>query len=163
MNELELKKRLHYNSDTGIWTWIFDNGRHCWKGKPAGSIFENRYIRISIDRKNYFSHRLAFLYMIGRFPNAGMETDHINGNGLDNRWCNLREVTNRQNGFNKLVRKNSASGFKGVFFIHLRNKWEARLKLNGKDIYLGQFLDKNDAAKAYKEASLFYHGEFSRV
>lgn len=91
-----------------------------------------------------------------------MDTDHINGNRLDNRCSNLRICTTKQNMANQGIRSNNTSGYKGVTFHKTTNKWVACIHIDGKNKNLGYFEDKEDAAEAYQIASLEYHGEFSR-
>ena len=86
--------------------------------------------------------------------------DHINGNPLDNRKCNLRICNQQQNSFNKSKYKNNKTGFKGVCFDKSRNKFKAQIMLNGKSIHLGRFEKSEDAYKAYCEACVKYHQEF---
>ncbi len=92
------------------------------------------------------------------------EVDHINGNKLDNRKCNLRTATCQKNAFNrKKPNVNSTSKYKGVLKRKNSTKWEARLKINNKAIYLGKFADEVDAALAYNSAALKYYGPYARL
>lgn len=86
--------------------------------------------------------------------------DHINRNILDNRKSNLRFCNKQYNEFNeKPIRKNNTSGFKGVTWDKDNNKWKSSIMINGKNINLGRYLDKNDAVKARLEAELYYCGK----
>lgn len=87
-------------------------------------------------------------------------TDHVNGNKLDNRRCNLRECTKSQNSINSGSR-GGASRFRGVSLA--RGRWRARLKHDGKYLSLGQFSTEEEAAEAYNQGALEYHGEFARL
>ena len=89
--------------------------------------------------------------------------DHINGNTLDNRKCNLRICTIAQNNRNQKIKKRNTSGHKGVDWNKKARKWRAKIKFNNQDIYLGLFVNINDAADAYAEASKKYHGDFGRT
>lgn len=90
--------------------------------------------------------------------------DHISGNTLDNRKCNLRIASPAGNARNrKQVGKNNTSGYKGVTWNKSVKKWQAQIKVNYKKINLGSFNNKEDAAKAYNEAAIKYHGEFARL
>ena len=91
----------------------------------------------------------------------GLLVDHINGDSLDNRRSNLRIVTNQQNNMNK--KHYSRSGFKGVYFNKLAQKWHAQIALNNKVIYLGLFNDLVEAAKAYDKKALELFGEYARL
>lgn len=92
---------------------------------------------------------------------AKLEVDHMNRDGLDNRKSNLRICTRIENEMNKTVRKNTASGFKGVTWNHKNNTWRARLKKDGKFLHLGLFKNKKDAAKAYNEKAKEIYGGFA--
>lgn len=94
-------------------------------------------------------------------PPSGMVIDHINGNGLDNRKCNLRFATPRQNMANRRSRKTQQSGYKGVFAA--RNKWSARITCKGVREYIGIFDTPEEAARAYDEAAKIIHGEFAAL
>lgn len=93
----------------------------------------------------------------------GPMVDHINGNVLDNRKENLRACTHTQNMWNRKTQKNNKLGVKGVYFCHHRLKYVARIVVNKKKINLGRFDKLEDAAQAYKDAALLYHGEFARI
>lgn len=91
----------------------------------------------------------------------GMDVDHLNGNGLDNRKCNLRICTKSQNGMNKGILNRNTSGFKGIYRKH--RKWIAQIGVNNKRIRIGSFNTPEEAYKAYCEAAIKYHGEFARL
>ena len=91
----------------------------------------------------------------------GLMLDHINGNKLDNRACNLRHVTATQNSVNRGPRPGSR--FKGITLHKSRGKWQAVIKSGGRQFYLGLFETDVDAAKAYDQAARIYHGEFARL
>lgn len=94
---------------------------------------------------------------------AGTAVDHVNGNGLDNRRCNLRPATARENQRNRGLQRNSTSGYKGVCFDKSRRRWLAHIKVNGKFINLGRFDDAIVAAMAYDAAAAEAFGEFARL
>jgi hypothetical protein len=97
------------------------------------------------------------------FPNLKKETeiDHISGDGLDNRRCNLRSASHAQNVWNSRIQKNSTSGFIGVAVNG--NNFRACIEVNGKKMYLGTFPTAIEAARAYNAAARLYHGEFARL
>lgn len=93
----------------------------------------------------------------------GLEVDHINGDGLDNRKVNLRVCTHQENLRNKKMSKKNKSGFKGVTWNIRLQHWRASIRLNSVDNYLGHFNNKIEAAKAYDKAAKVYFGEFAKL
>jgi len=93
----------------------------------------------------------------------GIDTDHINGNKLDNRKENLRFCNGSQNMANQGKLSNNTSGYKGVTWDKLNKKWKSQIKVYGINIHLGRFINVEDAANAYKEAAIKYFGEFARI
>ena len=93
---------------------------------------------------------------------SGYETDHKDGNGLNNRRANLRTATKSQNMHNRGKSCNNKSGFKGVY-AHTEDKWRAQITLTGKKKHLGLFESAEEAAAAYAKASLEMHGDFGRA
>jgi hypothetical protein len=93
---------------------------------------------------------------------TGLElVDHANGDGLDNRRCNLRLATFSQNCANRRPRTDTATGFKGV--SRLGNKWRARIQIDGRRTVLGSFATPEQAAAAYDAAALETFGVFARL
>jgi len=166
ITQTELKKRLHYNPDTGIFTWLprplesfgTVGAGKAWNtrlaNKPTGYVNKLGYLIIGIDDKLHKSHRLAFLYMAGEFPKD--QVDHINHARGDNRWKNLREVSPQENGRNKSLPRDNTSGSVGVSWRKSSKKWRSRIRVSGKLIHLGYFTDKADAVKARQDASVKY-------
>ena len=147
---------------------LFDyrDGQLYWKekthssidlSKPAGCIDEQGYRRIRIERKIYKAHRLIWKYHYGKDPKEFI--DHIDGNRLNNNMENLREATNQQNGFNRGPQKNNKLGIKGV--RKQRNKYVARIEINGKEKRLGAFNTIEEARLAREEAEKKLFKEFS--
>lgn len=89
-----------------------------------------------------------------------METDHINGNGLDNRKRNLRSVTTQQNQWNQRAQSNVSSAHKGVCWNKNLKKWQAQIWVNNKCMYLGVFDSENKAAEAYNAVAMAHRGQF---
>jgi len=107
--------------------------------------------------KILFMHRL-----IAKTPD-GMDTDHINGNTLDNRKENLRHATSSQNKHNQKARATNKSGFKGVSWAKKAGKWTAQICCHRKTKNLGYFDCAKDAHQAYCDAARLLHGDFARV
>ena len=91
------------------------------------------------------------------------DTDHINGDKLDNRRSNLRVCTRSQNMANVGKLKNNSSGFKGIHWHVAGENWIAYIKINGKKRHLGCFADIKEAAQAYNEAAKQLFGEFANL
>ena len=133
-------------------------------GDVAGWRNPTGYIRMKVGGKLYLAHRLAFLYMTGKWPED--QVDHINHIRDDNRWCNLREVSHQENHKNQSKPKSNTSGVTGVCWCKRYKKWKAQIKVEGKVKNLGSFTSKEDATKARKEAEIKYgfhdnHGDES--
>jgi hypothetical protein len=153
----ELKEKLHYNPDTGIFIWKVSIG----KVKPdqvAGFIGKNGYRIIRVNSKNYISHRLAWLYVYGKFPSV---IDHINCIRNDNRLCNLRECTNQQNQWNQKNYSTNTSKVKGVSWNTKLQKWKVGIRTEIGRIHLGYFKSLDDAKSVIIEARNKYHKEFA--
>lgn len=103
------------------------------------------------NKSRIYMHRL-----IMETP-KGYVTDHINRNTLDNRRVNLRIITNSQNLMNREKSKKNTSGYKGVTWNKERNKWKAQIGFNNKNIFIGRFSTREEAAQAYnlKSKELF--------
>ena len=92
----------------------------------------------------------------------GMEVDHISGDGLDNRRCNIRIATSRQNKHNQGIRRSNKSGYKGVH-LNRNGRWRARMRIPGGHLHLGYFDTAELANAAYCAAARKYQGEFARA
>ena len=134
---------LDYNSDNGEFKWTYANSKNTNKGKVAGTKLSNKYIRIFIFGKLYQAHRLAWYMYYGKEPEYGL--DHIDGNKHNNAIDNLRDVPQASNAKNSSLSISSSSGFTGVTFMKRSKKWRSRIMVDGADIHLGFFNDKQDA------------------
>ena len=172
ITQSRLKKFLTYDIETGNFTWNARSRKHfktesafgTWNtrfaGKPAGYEWTQKrartsYLIIGIDGIQYRAHRLAWLYVHGKWPDN--QIDHIDGNGLNNRLENLRDVTARENSINQKTPRDNTSGVKGVYWHKVGKKWVAQIMINGKVKYLGLFTTLA-AAKAAREAADEKHG-----
>lgn len=117
------------------------------------------YMMTYINCKRVRMHRL----IIGEenIP-EDMVIDHINHNTRDNRRCNLRVVTKRQNSLNSRMQYNNTSGYPGVGLVD-NNKWKATIVVNDKQITLGRYDTKEEAIRVRKAAEREYFGEFLNV
>jgi len=120
--------------------------------KPAGCIRSDSYKTIRIKGKQYYTHRLVWLYVHGKFPNE--QIDHINGDKLDNSIENLRDVTTQENQRNQSMRVNNKSGHMGVSWHTCKDKWQVHIKADSKTKHLGYFNILEDAVEARKQAEI---------
>lgn len=126
-------------------------------GEVAGSVNREGYVRITIFGMGFQAHRLAFYFMTGKLPPDDMEVDHINGVRNDNSWNNLRLVSHAINMQNSRKPERNTSGCQGVSQNPRNEKWVARISLNGKSIFLGEFREKSDAIQCYLEGKKKFH------
>lgn len=146
-----LKTLLHYNEETGVFTWHKDNTRPVQEGQTAGRIHTEGYRRIMISYRFYHASRLAWLYVYGKWPRG--EIDHINGNRSDDRLSNLREVTHRVNQQNLSVhRQGHLPGTTKTKIPGLTKPWRSRVYYNGRSHFLGCFATQEEAHIAYTKA-----------
>jgi hypothetical protein len=113
------------------------------------------YVCTTINNKKIRMHRLIMSCQKDK------EIDHINGNSLDNRKCNLRIVDRQQNNYNKRKMKNNTSGYKGVTYNKLNKKWLAQIQFNKQKIHIGLYDTVENAAIAYNIAAKEVFGEFA--
>lgn len=159
INQHILKNLLTYYPLTGLFYWNITRGGKALAGSKAGSPDSCGYIRIRINGTEYSAHRLAWMYIHGTFPSC--EIDHINGICDDNRLENLRECNRNGNVHNQRISKANTSGIKGVSWNKANSKWHASIKINRKTVYLGQFINIEEAAQAVKSARCCLHKNFA--
>jgi hypothetical protein len=170
-----LRELLRYDPETGSLIWRH-RGAKWFKGKRDMAAWNARYAdqeaftskhkvhkQGSIFNKRYLAHRVAWAIHYGDWPPKGMEVDHRNGDGGDNRIANLRLATPSENMRNRPANATNACGLKGVDFIPSRNRWRAKITLHGKTQEIGQFKTKEEAHLAYTARAKVLHGEFARA
>lgn len=170
-----LKEILDYDPETGIVTKKARPAHHfsitqeaaehtCnkWNSRYAGERAGcltitgagKSYLRISVDYNSYMLHCLIWIYMTGKERKG--DIDHIDGNGLNNRWLNLREVSRSVNMQNSRRSKANSSGCTGVYWSKAAEKWQAHINLSKGYKYLGIYIDWFDAVSARKSAENKY-------
>lgn len=159
LTQAELKRQLHYDHETGVFTWLVTNSRRAITGSIAGKTPSNGYISIQVNKVRYMAHRLAWLYVYGYMPKDFI--DHINNVRHDNRISNLREASKSQNGMNRPHDRDNQCRAKGVSLHKKTGKFVARIKYAGKQISLGYYFTKDAAGEAYELAEKMYFKEFS--
>lgn len=154
--KMQLHELLHYEPQTGVFTWRVER-TNALAGQVAGTTrCADEYQRIHFNGKQHAAHRLAWLYVYGRWPTKFI--DHINGDKSDNRLANLREVTDAENKQNiRRARGNSRVGLLGVCFHKGAGKYMAQIGLGRARRYLGLFATAAEAHEAYLRAKRDLH------
>src|SRR5690554_3545233 len=141
LDQNTVRELIHYNAGTGdfVWKkrdvkWFSDEPhRRSWNtryaGKVAGFVHTHtisgyQKINIRIFGELWSAHRLAWLWMTGSLPRE--DIDHIDRNGTNNRWDNLREVTAEENMRNCSIRRDNTSGYSGVVWCKRKKRWVAK-------------------------------------
>ncbi len=159
ITQVELKELLHYDPETGEFTWLVQYNSRIYPGKVAGFFDYKGYRKIQIFGKHYFSGRLAFLYMTGRWPIGYI--DHKDGDQANDAWANLREATYSESTHNRLYPAGE-SKLRGVRRVHSNShRWEARIAVGHQRMTLGTFDSAEEAHQAYLAAAETLHGAFA--
>ena len=147
ITQAEVAEILSYCPDTGVFTWkVSRRGGKAKAGQEAGHINPRGYRVINLVGAKFKAHRLAFLLMTGDWPTQ--HVDHINGVKDDNKWCNLREVSNGINAQNlKKAHQDSTTGLLGV--TQYRGRFKAQIMVNGQIRRLGTFSTPEVAHEVY--------------
>lgn len=148
----QVNARYRYDPDTG-----HVHSRH-YK-RPVGVDRGSGYISITINKKPYMAHRLAWLLTHGEWPEV--EIDHINGDRADNRIVNLRLATRQQNMINRRTHKSNKLGVKGV--SQIKNRFRAQLWHCGKFVLNKSFATVEEASAAYQAKAQEVFGEWHRA
>lgn len=127
-----------------------------WRaGQPTGYMAKDGRWHVRFERRHYYAHRMAWLYVHGYWPKV---IDHIDGNQSNNSIANLREVTQPINCENRHgPQSNNKSGFLGVFWEKRFKVWIAKVTVKKKSIHVGSFKTPEAAHQAYLEAKRKLH------
>lgn len=165
MNRELLLSLIDYNPDTGLAYWKARTSDHIKKpsslkswntryaGKQIKTVDGKGYYHFSYQGKFYRLHRMVWLYVFGEEPEI---IDHVNGNRLDNRMSNLRNVTHRMNHLNQKKSSKNTSGVAGVYKNKNKGIWCAQMKFKGKTYHLG-------SSKSFFEAVCLRKSEERRL
>jgi len=151
----ELKKYIHYDPLTGNFTRLMQMNGLPPENPIAGCKFITKkkpYYKIMAMRIVFRAHRLAWFYMTGEWPQG--EIDHHDGNGLNNKFENLRSTTKTENQRNQRLSDANSSGVTGVTFMKNINKYAAYITVNKKRTHLGVFSSLELAAAARLNAQI---------
>ena len=156
------QKQLHDMFDylDGQLIWKAPTSNRVSVGDVAGTPHPGGYLKICVNGKKYFAHRLIYLFHHGYIPNF---LDHIDRNGKNNKIENLREATLSQNIGNTKIRSDNTSGYRGVSWDKKANKWLAKITIFEKQKYLGYFSNPEAAYKAYCEVAKNHYGKFANI
>lgn len=146
-----LLELLSYDRDAGLFFWRETRGPRA-KGSVAGNATDGvdkaLYWRIGLDGRVYYAHILARFYVTGEWPTALV--DHWNGNGLDNRYDNLRDATPLVNAHNRDTPQLGVDALPN-------GRYRARIYAHGKRHRLGCFGSHEEAKAAYLQAKAGLH------
>lgn len=151
MKQAYLKELVIYDSTTGNFYNRKTKRRIGFIHDPMGKN-KTKYIKIQLKGKRYYAHRLAWLYVYGEMPKHTI--DHIDHNGLNNSIDNLRDVLHSENLKNVRKLKSNTSGYTGVW--KQKNRWISEIRIKGKKISLGSFVNIQDAVIARMNAEKKY-------
>lgn len=129
-----------------------------WFVSAQGYAARNQYIGYKNGVQN---QKIHLMHRVIMKTSSGLQVDHINGDRLDNRKCNLRNSSHGQNQQNRGSNKNTSSKYKGVHWSKCARKWIVEIMSEREKKYIGCFCNEEDAALAYNEAAKKYHGEFA--
>lgn len=151
-----LRIEFHFDPLSGLFTRLEQSIFRSGRDKTVGCVGDRGYLKITIGRRTYLAHRLAWMYIHGCWPSGVI--DHINGVKTDNRLENLRDVSQSTNTQNRKAAKLTAtSGFMGVSKVTGSNTWRASIKVDGKYLYMGGFKTPESAHDAYLNAKRKHH------
>ena len=159
----ELRGWLSYNSDSGQITRIRSASSNARAGDLAGSNHGGGYLIVRVAGRRILAHRAAWALHYGAWPAS--EVDHIDGDGSNNRICNLRLATRSQNCTNTKAKRWKAVPLKGVCESARVNgrKYRATIFVNGRYESLGTFETPSEAHAAYVEAAKMAFGDFANA
>jgi len=162
LTQARLMEVVAYSQETGAFVRLCPSSN-----APTGPVLplpsKNGYLRMRVDGKLYYLHRLAWLYVHGEWPSN--LADHKDGDKTNNRIDNIRNATHAQNLQNIAAKGRGASGLRGAYLDKASGRWQARIMRNYKTISLGYFDTPELAHAAYLEGKRVHHQfqpEFSR-
>lgn len=127
-------------------------------------VFSNGRIQVCLWKHNQEKHMYIYRLVAIHFvynpkPNEYTLVDHIDGNLSNNHYTNLRWCSKHLNNLNAKKHKDNVSGRKGVHWDKRRNKWYARIQVNGKTMHIGRFENYDEAVKKRAEAEKQYYNQ----
>lgn len=156
LNSARLRELFHYDPETGVFTRIKLSGPRSKLGVVVGTYCDG-YRTIKVDGILHRAHRLAWLYMMGVWPEFLL--DHKDTNRSNNAWENLRPATSVGNTQNAKTRSDSKTGVKGVYLAR-NGRYAAVVQANGKRSFLGYHPSIAVATNVVRKARESLHGDF---
>jgi hypothetical protein len=150
-----LRELFTYDHESGVMRRLTTNRA----GKQCGTLFDTGHMCVNVDGKMAGIHRIAWALYYGEYPL--LEIDHINGDGADNRICNLRLATSAQNNQNRRLSARNKSGVKGVFRVKSGKPWRVCVGYGRGKYYITQFDDFDEAAEHASAMRRKLHSEFA--
>lgn len=141
LTQKRIKELLDYNPETGLLTWKVNRRGSAKAGDVIKSVNGEGYVQLTIDSKQYLAHRVIWLWNYGYFPEN--QVDHINRIKVDNRLCNLREVSRSCNNYNSCVSTRNRTGVKGVSVD--KHGYQASIMIGGRQSHIKTVHDFTEA------------------
>lgn len=144
------------------------------RGKWRTAVDDDMYGVLSLSKWHYKKgyvcrvvrgengrYTIQYMHRIIMQTPKGMETDHIDRDKMNNQRSNLRVCTGTQNKWNRGMLRNNKTGFRGVCFAKKSGKWQAGIRMNGKQVYLGQYSTPEEASAVYNRVAKSLRGEYA--
>lgn len=157
MKQIQLTQGKVALVDDEDYKWLSKFKWYAYYNRYSGHWYAARSVGPTGKQITVFMHREILA------ATHGVLVDHKDGNGLNNHRYNLRLATTAQNQHNRGKPRNNTSGYKGVVWNKLYEKWQAQIGIGGRQKNLGYFVNLEDAARAYNVAALEHFGEFAKL
>lgn len=157
LTQARVRELFDYQKDGNL-VWRVTNSNRAQAGSIAGYVRKDGYRTIRIDGHPHYAHRLVYLWHHGFMPDL---VDHRDTDPTNNRIDNLRDADGVGNQGNRVGSRKDT--MKGVDWKARSQKWQARITVNKKQVYLGLFDTQEAAHAAYVAAAQKYFGEFARA
>jgi len=157
IDPIAVKAEFHYVPETGklirdtsIWS-----SKKGIKGAKSEQPFVHasgsgkQYLRIGFGGKYIYAHRIIWVWMTGEQPK---HIDHLDGDGLNNRWENIRSVSQSENMKNQRIHKTNLSGISGISYRKDSGRWRVRVGKDGQVCNVGTFASFDEAVMARDQA-----------
>ena len=163
LSQERLKELFYYHPESGDFVRLVRTANCTRVGEQAGYLRkEDGYMAIRIAGVNHLSHRLAVLYMTGKYPTEF--ADHKDTVKHHNWWSNIRQATRPQNGRNRGAQKNNKStGHKDIYYRASSRRFHVNINATGRKQFFGSFRTLAEALARRDQVLPQVHGEFART